>query len=499
MSSRSAGIRIASRIARSPTAQVGFLLALAAVTRLYRLTYWPLEGDEFFTRQASLTMNVKGWPLLFALNHYLIQPWHALDALGLRLLPVLFGILSIPVLFWAGRKMMDTKAGLFAALLAVFNPWHLLLSQFARYYTLVFLFTTLSIVLLLEGYRKRRVAWLVGGLVLAALAALSHPSAALVTAAICCWAVADTVLRRIRGEPVSRFQAIIAVAVIAVGVAGVVYLLPILIHFSHVNAPSSGFPGPVLVLSFAQWMTAGTVLFALGGTVWMWRDGKRTTTSYLVAIIVLPMLFVSVGGYVFKATVPYLFATAPAVFLLAGYFVGSLARALEPHRVVGTAASAIVLLAGVATGLPSFLSQYMDGTRPDYRSAATYLARHASPRSDLVLSDMSGSLQFYLGPDSALEVRGFERTVGQLEESVRTVAGRSPAGQVWVTPWIRGRGGFNDTGLGAARDWLRVHCILMHVVARSRLDYRRNAVDIYRCPPSDSLASPSSRVADRPR
>ena len=44
-------------------------------------------------------------PLIYLLNHYLVGPFRPLDELGLRLLPALFGILAVPVIYLICRRL----------------------------------------------------------------------------------------------------------------------------------------------------------------------------------------------------------------------------------------------------------------------------------------------------------------------------------------------------------------------------------------------------------
>lgn len=468
-----------ARWTKNPVLQVTFLLVLALVTRLYRLTYWPLVGDEFFTIVDSQTLANKGKPLLFYLNHYLIEPWIGLDVLGVRLLPVVFGIASIPLFFWAGRKLFGPPAGLLGALLVLFNPWHLYMSQFARYYPLVFFFSVVALVAFFVALRSESTGWLIGGGIAAALAVLSHASAGLVLGAIGFWIVVSTGWRYLNEKEVSRFRmAVSSVIVALVAVASAVYLVPVLLDWIR-NIPAAyGFAGPVLFMSFGQWLTAGTCLFALGGAAWMWERGDREPVTYLLAVVALPFLFLAAGGYFFKASVPFLYAVAPAVFLLAGYFLQRLYLELENARLSALAVTGLVLLTGISTGATSFVSHYMDGSRPDFRAAANYLDRHVESENAVVLTDLKRSLEYYL--EAELETRGFDRSVEQLDR----VAGEDEGSQsaaVWITPWIKERGGFNDQVLGSARDWIRRECVLRRVVTRPRLDFRRNEVRVYRC------------------
>ena len=69
----------------------------------------------------------------------------------------------------------------------------------------------------------------------------------------------------------------------------------------------------------------------------------------------------------------YVFPLALAVLVLAGWAVAGVAERLRP-------AGAVVVVAWVSVALalqlPSVVSHYLDGSRPDYRTAARYVADH---------------------------------------------------------------------------------------------------------------------------
>lgn len=93
--------------------------------------------------------------------------------LGFRSLSALAGTLTVPVLYVAGRRI-STRAGLWAAALAAFNPAMYYYSQEARAYALLILFSAAAIVLwqrVLEQPEKPRL-WLWAGMSILAL--LTH-------------------------------------------------------------------------------------------------------------------------------------------------------------------------------------------------------------------------------------------------------------------------------------------------------------------------------------
>ena len=120
-------------------------------------------------------------PLGYLLNYFLVRPFHPLDELGIRLIPALAGTLAIPALYLLGRRLVGSRAALFAALLVTLNPTQILYSQLARYWSLVFLFCTIAPIALYLGVRDRNGRMFALGIVAPLiLAGLSHPVGVLV-------------------------------------------------------------------------------------------------------------------------------------------------------------------------------------------------------------------------------------------------------------------------------------------------------------------------------
>src|SRR6188472_4305399 len=76
------------------------LVALATLLRVWHMGAWSFEADEIYTLRDSVVLNPNNpRPLMYLLNHYLILPFAPPGEVSLRLLPVLFGIMGIPVLY----------------------------------------------------------------------------------------------------------------------------------------------------------------------------------------------------------------------------------------------------------------------------------------------------------------------------------------------------------------------------------------------------------------
>jgi len=98
-------------------------------------TPWSIFAYQLRTREANS-----------ALFYLLLRAWMRLghDEATIRLLPALLGIGTIPVVGVLGRRLFGLSGGIVAAFLIALDPFHLLLSQEARGYTLAAFLVTCS-------------------------------------------------------------------------------------------------------------------------------------------------------------------------------------------------------------------------------------------------------------------------------------------------------------------------------------------------------------------
>src|SRR5215213_8189308 len=171
------------------------LVVLAFALRFWRLADWSIEADEVFMLRDSLHPTLKNpRPLLYFLNHYVVLPFVPLNELGLRLLPALFGVLAIPAFYWVSRRLLGTRAALFATFLLTVSPLHVIFSQFGRYWSLVFLLCAVYPYAIYIGLRERN-RWIFAlGLITGVLATLAHPASVLLVGGPGIW-LAFTYLR----------------------------------------------------------------------------------------------------------------------------------------------------------------------------------------------------------------------------------------------------------------------------------------------------------------
>ena len=106
-------------------------------------------------------------PLFFILTYYWMQLVGYTPS-AIRWLAAIFGLLSIPAMYWLGRELFQSsRAAIISAVMLALSPFHILFSQDARPYSLWTLATLVSSAAFLRAIRKNTMStWIVYSLAL---------------------------------------------------------------------------------------------------------------------------------------------------------------------------------------------------------------------------------------------------------------------------------------------------------------------------------------------
>ncbi|MAT98007.1 MAG: hypothetical protein CL608_12750 [Anaerolineaceae bacterium] len=137
------------------------ILLLGTALRFYGLgaeSLWVDEGTSISVARLSLpgilaNRIFKNPPFYFILLHYWVEIFGDSE-LALRFLSALFGALSLPVMFWLGRRLLGRQAGLLSAFLLAISLFHIEFSQEARAYSLMVLLVLLSMFLFVRLFER---------------------------------------------------------------------------------------------------------------------------------------------------------------------------------------------------------------------------------------------------------------------------------------------------------------------------------------------------------
>lgn len=494
---------------------VAVLTVLALALRAWRLGDWSFEGDEVFTLRDSLNpMFTNPRPLIYFLNYYLVRPMLPLDEFGLRLLPVIFGTLAIPVLYLVARRLVGTRAALFGALLLVVNPIHVHHSQTARYWSLVFLLCSVYPFALYLGLRERNRGWLSLGVVTGALAILAHPTAGLLVGGLALfWATSlrRESLIRVWQSRTARWG--VAVGIVLLTVIGWRYVevlrswifdRPLRVggeeHLLH-SPRGPWIKQASIILSYTDGLTPALMLIAALGIYFLWRSQSRDLALLFISLFVFPTAFILLLAFRTAVSTTYLVSTTPIFFMGAGVFLDRLAGIeweLRPRWLLPALVTTLVILGG----LPTLLSQYRDGRRNDFRGAARWLDQRLGP-GDVVFSDQYRTLSHYLKRG---EARRLVADPTPLIQSVRGLDQAGDGGALWIVKPATAQGGHRtNPGLGTLQGWIYQNCQLRNSIGVARLDFRQNELEIYSCPgpasqmrPEDPSSSQGARQTTSP-
>lgn len=119
------------------------LTALGLLLRIYHLDFNCIWGDELYTLMFSSTSLMNIWssfmtdchpPLFYWIEHFILLIGQ--DENFLRIIPAIFGSLSIPAIYFAFREVFNENISFISALLLTVSPFHIYYSQEARMYTM---------------------------------------------------------------------------------------------------------------------------------------------------------------------------------------------------------------------------------------------------------------------------------------------------------------------------------------------------------------------------
>jgi 4-amino-4-deoxy-L-arabinose transferase-like glycosyltransferase len=470
------------------------LILLALVLRFWRLGDWNFEATEMFTLRDSLRPR---WgnprPLIYLLNHYLIGPFRPLDELGLRIFPALFGVLAVPALYFSVRRLIGRRAALLSALLLTLSAMHVIYSQFARYWSLVFLLSAVYPFALYRGLREGNRGALVVGVVTAILAVLAHPVAILLIGGPALWLAViylrPSQLRRLWAYPAFRWGTAVALVLLAIVVVRLVPLLHGWIEMHDQNPGMGQFlrgpkRGPfvkqaVLLTAYFESLTVPVVLGAVVGVYAVWRRQDRALGIFLASLALFPMAFIALISARTPVSTYYLLPTAPVFFVGAGIFLDRVFAVdwnLRPRWLIpGT-----LLVIFISATMPTLVSQYRNGRRFDFRGAAQWLQPHLS-EGDIIYSDQPMVLAHYLKGAAVQKLRANPAPLEAALGDVRGSGGKA----LWVIAPAPAHAFRTNLKPGGLADWLWSACQMRNTIGQGRLDFRQQYLQVYQCPPGE--------------
>ena len=472
------------------------LLALILAAFLLRVLYldgqslWRDEVDVIRFANAPLPQLVRGLtqaqhngPLYYVMMH----GWLHLagdSEFALRYPSLCFGLLTVPLLYQLGRRLLGRRAALIAALLVAVAPYLVWYSQDAKMYALVTALTLLAMLCQLQALRTGRSRWWLAFVAVVTLSLYIHLLAALMIPVYAAFFLLTwpRFRERWRGWLVSYGALTLPYVPLAL------WQLPLILTGYETGHPF--YPLRQMVASLfnlysrgvalvGDWWAVAVFVFAiLGGLVSAWElsgDETRLTSAsgsarpqlrlrlWLLSWLFLPLVLVyliSLRAPVFEPR--YLVFVAPAFYLLTASGLVSLRR--HSWAAAGVTMALVLSL--------SLLGLWVQATTPiksDFRAAAAYVMTHRRDEAPIMfqMPYIRHTFDYYFDGDYT-SLEGPWTNDGKTEAQVGAMMRQLLEGQpsVWLVA--------SESWLWDSRDltriWLDRHARLVEAVSFERVD-----------------------------
>jgi len=144
------------------------VVCFAFVLRIYNLNSSSLWWDEIIAINSSRfpADTIFQWTLYNEVHPPLfyfvlkIATYFNNSEFAFRIISVIFGALSVVLLYIAASKAFGKRVGLYSAIVLSVFPYHLLLSRTPRPYALMIDFEIICIIILIEYFKNRKITLL---------------------------------------------------------------------------------------------------------------------------------------------------------------------------------------------------------------------------------------------------------------------------------------------------------------------------------------------------
>ena len=393
-------------------------MAFATAIRLWKLGSWSFWADEVFLVQdaQSFPSVVTVNPVMYAVVRFFID-FLGISERSARLGPCIVGILSIPLVYWCGKKIFNASVGVIASAFLVIHPWHIFWSQNARAYSLAFFLAALSAALFYLALERDRVGLVIASLFVTLLSILSYLQTILLLPVFAGYIVllvfTAGIPKGLNGKNLIAFFGPLMLGLlllISPSVRG--YLI------SGWGANEWGRSPHYILFTLAYCLSVPVSVAAFVGgihsLIYLNRGGL-----FLICYAVIPLLlllaispFLNVAGY-------YLFFTVPAHLLLAAFCASELARSAS--RGSKALSASVVLIVVVALVSQTYLYFMVEnGGRPKWREAFQSVKNRSGPDDSLVVS-MPRIAEYYL-PGRGGGISSTNTSAMQLEDVIAKLA-----------------------------------------------------------------------------
>lgn len=401
---------------------IGFML------RFYHLGFNSIWLDEAatldFAQQSlsgiwqSTAQGEYNPPLFYYLEHFMLA--FGTDEVLLRVLPALFGSLTIPIMYLIGKEISGRCGGIIAAGLMTFSTFHIFYSQEARAYTtMLFLFSIAVFFYLLAIRTDLSKYWILFG-VFGALAFWTHFYVFVAVGVLFLHAL---IVKRemLRMNRTSIKQILFGIITFILVSLPLILVTVGLFLKRTASAPTWGLSGldvftkTILLVSGSNiFLTILFSLFAVAGVVFLYSKKDRRDLAYLLILsLILPFIVSIILSGRIPMSPRYLIYILPFYYAAIGAATGFIPPKIDCKKVAMVALVIIALFS-----VPYLADYYTDYSKNDWRGFSDQLSSITDEGDYVVVmpSYIRMPLDYYYDGEADGIIETSAKSSGELEQ-----------------------------------------------------------------------------------
>ena len=404
------------------------ITAAGAALRFYGLGYQSLWTDE-----ASSILDAKGKlynrshpPLSYIILRIFLETLGTTEFTA-RLPSCLFGIATIPLVYFFGKQLFGEKEGVIASFIISVFPWYIQWSQETRMYTEFTFFIILALYFFYQAVNEETLTFYVLSGIFTTLAFYTHYFAIFIFGIIVFWLISKSFFVNTKSNVDYKYLVIFFGLFFVFALPLFFITIPQTISFKTGGSGLKwGLPIHFFFLMlFKDELGPTLTLFSVVGAIYL--ISQRNSAGYLlIAYAVIPVVAVSALTFITNIVTRHVIFTLPAYALLSSRVIIEifdrimkiekekefrliLLKNLELNKFL---ALGVLFTATISVvNLPALYDYYTTPTHPDWKSACAYVESMMEPE-DLIASTGDSAVNVYLGQvDFILAVDLFEPTV----------------------------------------------------------------------------------------
>jgi mannosyltransferase len=397
---------IRSSIINSRYIQILILLTIVGgFLRFYNLGFnslWLDEGTTYIVSlhtYAGIWQDVTTWdfnpPLFYWIEHVMLMFGQTEEIL--RFVPAVFGVLTIPLIYFVGKEFLDRNVGIIAAIAATFSPFLIFYSQEARAYSMTVFFITFAMIFYLKALKNNDIKnWVLFGF-LSALAFWSHYYVFVLIAALVIYAIAIQ-LMDIRKNIKKLEMVLLSVFVFSVACLPIILVTIQRFFVRTAEAPKYGAQGFDIIYNTLLQISGSIeillVLFVflfIAGLVQLYFNNKKHAL-FLISLLFLTFFISYILSYKLPMNPRFLIFLTIPIYIGIGASYGLFYRVWRNQGIVYVMMAVLILV-----NAPTLFNYYSGYSKDDWRGFSGQLQNITNDGDKIVLVPgyMNQPLDYY--------------------------------------------------------------------------------------------------------